>query len=49
MGEMMLPRFGDGTVDNRGDAEGVKGTGNEPEMADRDVGTLDEVTRGGHI
>lgn len=49
MGETMLPRFWEGTVDNWGDAKGVEGTGNEPEMVDRDVGTFDEVIRGGSI
>jgi hypothetical protein len=48
VGEVMLPRLGDGTVDDRGDAEGIEGTGDDPEMADRDVGSFDEISRGGH-
>jgi hypothetical protein len=49
MGEMVLPRFGDGTVDDPSDPEGVKGAGDDPEMADRDVGTFDELSRSGHM
>ena len=48
MGEVVLPRFGDGTVDDAGNPEGVEGTGDDPEMADLDVGALDEFSRGGH-
>ena len=46
MGEVVLPRFGEGTVDGRGDAEGVESTGDDPDIADRDLGTFDEVSRG---
>ena len=49
VGEVVLPRFGEGTVDDRGNPEGVEGTGDDPEMADRDVGTFDEFCRGGHM
>lgn len=49
VGEVVLPpHFGDGTGDDSGNPEGVKGTGDEPEMADRDVGSFDELSRGGH-
>lgn len=45
MDEVVLPRLGDSTVNDRGDAEGVEGAGDDPEMIDRDVGSLDEVSR----
>lgn len=48
VGEVVLPLFGDGTVDDFGDPEGIKRTGDDPEMADRDVGTFDELCRSGH-
>ena len=48
VGEVMLPCLWDGTVDDRGNAEGVEGVGDDPEMTERDVGSFDEVSRGGH-
>ena len=45
MGEVVLSCLGDGTIDDRGNPEGVEGTGDDPEMADRDVGSFDEVSR----
>ena len=48
VGEVVLSCLGDGTIDDRGNPEGVEGTGDDPEMADRDVGSFDEVSRGGH-
>jgi len=32
-----------------GDTEGAEGAGDDPEMADRNVGSFDEIGRGGHI
>lgn len=49
MGEVVLPRLGDGTVSGLGDAEVVEGAGNDLEIGDRDAGSFDEVSRGGHI
>jgi hypothetical protein len=43
-----MPRFGNSTVDDPGDPEGVESTGGYPDMADRDVGAFDEVSRSGH-
>ena len=48
VGEEVLPRLGDGTIDDLGDVEGIEGAGDDPEMADRDVGPFDEVSRSGH-
>ncbi len=48
VGGVVLLRLGDGTIDGRGDAEGVGGTGDDPKMADRDVGSFDEVSRRGY-
>jgi len=42
-----VPCLRDGTADDLGDAKGVEGAGDNPEMADRDVGSFDEVSRGG--
>ena len=47
MGEVVVPCLRDGTADDLGDAKGVEGAGDNPEMADRDVGSFDEVSRGG--
>ncbi len=33
-GEVVLPHLGDSTVDKTGDPGGVKGTGDDPEVAD---------------
>jgi len=49
MSEVVVTGFGDGTVDGPGDLEGVESTGDDPEIADRDVGVFDEVNRSGHI
>jgi len=35
-------------VDDLGDPEGIKRTGDDPEMADRNVGSFDELCRCGH-
>ena len=48
VGEVVVPCFGNGTVNDLGDPEGVESTGDDPEMADRDVGSFDEISRGGH-
>jgi len=48
VGEVVVPCFGNGTVNDPGDPEGVESTGNDPEMADRDIGAFDEVSRSGH-
>jgi len=39
MGEVVLSRFGDGMVNDSDD----------PEVADRDAGAFDELSRNGHI
>jgi len=44
----VLPCFRNGTVDDPGDPEGIKRTGDDPGMADRDVGASNELCRGGH-
>ncbi len=49
VGEVVLPRFGNSTVDDRGDAKGIESTGDDPEMTDRYVGAFDETSRRGHI
>ena len=46
VGEVVVLCLGDGTVNDRGDAEGVEGAGGDPEIIDRDVGSFDEVSRG---
>ena len=46
--EVVLPCLGDGAIDDPGDPEGVEGAGDDPEMADRDVGAFDEISRSGH-
>jgi len=48
VGEVVLPFFRYGTVDDTGDPEGIKRTGDDPEMADRDVGAFDELCRSWH-
>ena len=41
--------LGDSTVDDSGVAQCVEGPDHDPEVTDRDVGTFDEDSRGGHI
>lgn len=48
MGEVVLLRLGDDTVDDPGNAVSVQGPGDDPKMADRDIRSFDEVSRGGH-
>ncbi len=48
VGEVVLPHFGDDTADDSGNPGGVKGTGDDPEMADRDVRSFDKLSRSGH-
>ena len=48
VGEVVLPCLGNDTVDDPGDPEGVESTGDDPEVADRDVGSFDELSRSGH-
>jgi hypothetical protein len=45
----VVPLFGDGTVNDPGDTEGVKGTGNGLDMTDRDIGFVDDVNRSRQI
>lgn len=48
VGEVVVPRLGDGTADDLSDSEGVEGSGDDSEMADRDVVSSDEISRSGH-
>ncbi len=47
--EVVSTCLGDGTIDELRDAQSAKGTGNDTEMANRDVGTFDEIGKSGHI
>jgi hypothetical protein len=44
----VVARLGDRTVNDRGDIESIEGTGNNSEVADRDVGSFNEGSRGGY-
>ncbi len=46
--EVVMARLGDRTVNDRGDIESIEGTGNNPKVTDRDVGSFNEGSRGGH-
>ncbi len=47
MGEVVVG-FGKGGIDHGGNLKGGVGTGDDPKVADRDVGAFDEVSRSGH-
>lgn len=47
-GEGVLPRLGNGTIDDRGDDEGIVGTGDDVEIADgEDRDVIESVDEGG--
>lgn len=45
--EAVVSCLGDGTINGPSDAEGVESASNDPEMADRDVGTFGEISGSG--